>query len=151
MHLPEKRQHVMLAQAEHLDVFDDDHLIVGDREKRAFHEGFGIFLVALGQKFHRLVHTLRRSSEAFARRVFPQAHNNLTHQFFVTGAGQSWCFFRLLGWDSLHQVLAFTAALRDCPYIRTSSSSSLPVSPVPDAQDGTPAAIFRISLYIDFP
>ena len=87
MHLPEKRQHVMLAQAEHLDVFDDDHLIVGDREERAFHEGFRIFLVALGQKLHRLVHTLRRGREAFARRIFPQSHKNLAHEFFVTGAG----------------------------------------------------------------
>src|SRR6202034_1514910 len=29
VHLAEERQHMMLAEAEHFDVFDDDHLVVG--------------------------------------------------------------------------------------------------------------------------
>ena len=33
MHFTEEREHVMLAQAEHLDVFYDDHLVVGDSEQ----------------------------------------------------------------------------------------------------------------------
>ena len=45
VHLAEKRQHVMLAEAEHLDVLNDDHLVVADGEQSAlelaFRYGFG--------------------------------------------------------------------------------------------------------------
>ena len=39
----------MLAQAEHLDVFDDDHLVVIDGEQRVVEDFFGVFVVTLGQ------------------------------------------------------------------------------------------------------
>src|SRR5580700_86640 len=52
VHFAEKRQHVMLAEAEHLNVFDDDHFVVADREKGTFKQGFGVFLVALSEKLH---------------------------------------------------------------------------------------------------
>jgi hypothetical protein len=48
VHFSEEGQQVMLAEAEHFDVFDDDHFVVGDGEERAFEQGFGIFGVAAG-------------------------------------------------------------------------------------------------------
>ena len=35
VYLPEERQHVMLAEAEHFDVFHDDHFVVANREQSA--------------------------------------------------------------------------------------------------------------------
>ena len=43
VHLAEKRQHVVLAQAEQFDVFDDHHLVVIHGEERAFEQGLGVF------------------------------------------------------------------------------------------------------------
>src|SRR5258708_39875026 len=47
VHLAEKWQQVVFAQAEHFDVFYDDHLVVVDREQRLPQEGFRIVLIAL--------------------------------------------------------------------------------------------------------
>ncbi len=54
VHFAEERQQVVLAEAEHFDVFDDYHLVVGDGEERAFEQGLGIFGVAAGQKLQGL-------------------------------------------------------------------------------------------------
>src|SRR5438045_2897397 len=35
VYLPEERQHVMLAEAEHLDIFDYDHLVIVHGEQGA--------------------------------------------------------------------------------------------------------------------
>ena len=44
MHLAKKRQKMVLAQAEHFDVFHDHHFVVIDREQRSAQEFRGIFL-----------------------------------------------------------------------------------------------------------
>ncbi len=59
VHFAEERQQVVLAEAEHFYVFDDDHLVVGDGEERAFEQGFGIFGVAAGEELQRLANALR--------------------------------------------------------------------------------------------
>ena len=51
MHFPEKRKHVMLAQAEEFDVPHDDHFIVFDVEQGAVHDGADVLGVAFGEKF----------------------------------------------------------------------------------------------------
>ncbi len=38
VNLAEERQHVVLAEAEHLDVFDDDHFVISDGEESAFEQ-----------------------------------------------------------------------------------------------------------------
>src|SRR6266567_819655 len=53
--LAEEREQVVLAEAEDFDVFDDDHFIVVHGEEGALEQGFGIFLVSLGEKLHRFV------------------------------------------------------------------------------------------------
>src|SRR5271163_80116 len=48
VYFAEERQQVVFAEAEHFDVFDDHHLIVGDGEQRAFEQGLRVFGVAPG-------------------------------------------------------------------------------------------------------
>src|SRR5258708_6443565 len=66
VHLAEEWQHVVLAQAEHFDVFDDDHLVVGDAEERAFKQGLGIFGVATSKELQGFANALWGEDEAFA-------------------------------------------------------------------------------------
>ena len=73
MHFAEEWQQVMLAEAEHFYVFDDDHFVVDDGEERAFEQGFGIFGVASGEELQRLAYALGSLLKAFALRVFAQA------------------------------------------------------------------------------
>ncbi len=94
MHLAEERQHVVLAKRKHLDVFHDHHLVVVHSEKCIVEDLFGILLIALGEKLQRLVHSLGGAQEAFAVWIFPQTHEELTHQFGIGGAAQSNGFSR---------------------------------------------------------
>src|SRR5438445_5407241 len=65
VHLSEERQHVVLAEAEHLDVFDDHHFVIGNREESAFQEGFGVLVIAPGEKVESFVNPLGGAKEAF--------------------------------------------------------------------------------------
>src|SRR5258708_9040170 len=87
VHLAKKWQEVMLAEAEHFDVFYDDHLFMVAREQRLSQEGFRIVLVAFDKKLHGLVHARRGTRKAFAIGIFAEADNHFAHQFFVGGAG----------------------------------------------------------------
>ena len=87
MDLAEERQHVVLAEAEDLDVFDDNHLVVVHGEERAFEQGFGVFLISLGEELHRFVHAFGGGGEAFALRVFAKADDHFADEIFEGGAG----------------------------------------------------------------
>jgi len=52
--LPKKRQQMMLAQAVEIDVLDDHHLAVVDREQRAVQDLVDVGVVAAGEKRQRL-------------------------------------------------------------------------------------------------
>src|SRR5215467_394095 len=67
MHLAEKWQHMVLTEAEHLDVFHDHHLVVTNGEKSTFEQRFRIFFIALGQELHSLLDTCGRIDQPFAR------------------------------------------------------------------------------------
>jgi len=73
VHFAEEGQHVVLAEAEHFDVLDDDHFVVGDGEERAFEQSFGVFGIAAGKKLHGLANPFRSLLKAFAVRVFAEA------------------------------------------------------------------------------
>src|SRR6266404_4744820 len=91
VHFAKKRQKMVLAQAEHFDVFYDHHLVVIDREQRFAQKRFGIVLIAFDEKLHGLVHACWRTRKAFAIGIFAEADNHFAHQVFVGGAGQgSW-------------------------------------------------------------
>src|SRR4051812_35746055 len=87
VHFAEEWKHVMFAEAEHLNVFDDDHLVVRHREQGALEQGLGIFLIALGQVLHCFVDALRGGGETFAYRIFAQTNQHFANQVFETGAG----------------------------------------------------------------
>ena len=88
VHFAEERQHVVLAEAEHFDVFDDDHFVVGDGEERAFEQSFGVFGVAAGEKLHGLANALGSLLKAFAVRVFAEADEHFLDEVFEAGAGE---------------------------------------------------------------
>jgi hypothetical protein len=50
MHLSEKRQHVMLAEAEKFDVLHDHHLVVRNGVQRVVDDLMDVGLIAAGQK-----------------------------------------------------------------------------------------------------
>ena len=66
VNLAKERQHVVLAEAEHLDVFDDHHLVITDGEQRLFQQGVRIFFVALGKELEGAVNAIWGADEAFA-------------------------------------------------------------------------------------
>ena len=87
MHLPEKWQHVVLAQAEHLDVFHDHHFVIGDREQRILKQRFRVFVVATSKKLKSFVDPCRRAQQSFALRIFVQANEHFLDQILERGAG----------------------------------------------------------------
>ena len=70
--LAEKRQQVVLAQTEDFNVFDDDHLVVGNREVGRVDDLVEILPVAAGQEAQSVRHPLGRALQAVPLRVFPQ-------------------------------------------------------------------------------
>src|SRR5271155_4544766 len=89
VHFAKKGQEMMLAEAEHFDVFYDHHFVVAHSEQRFAQKSFGIILVALDQKPYRLFDSLGSALQAFAIGIFSQADDHLADQFFIAGAGQS--------------------------------------------------------------
>jgi len=83
----EERKHVMFAKAEHFDVLDDDHFVVGDGEEGAFEEGLGVFGIAASEELHRFAHALGSLQKAFALRVFAEADKHFLDEVFEAGAG----------------------------------------------------------------
>src|SRR5258708_11430847 len=94
VHLAKKRQKVVLAQAEHFDIFHDHHLVVADSKERLAQKRFGIVLVALDEKLHGLLDARGCARKAFAIGIFAQADKHFAHQFFVGGAGEGGWFRR---------------------------------------------------------
>src|SRR5215470_10861632 len=155
-----KGQQVVLAKAEHLDVFHDHHFVVADSEKGFLQQCVRVFLVALGKELQCAVHTVRRAGQAFAGRVFTQADEHFFDKFFKAGTGYGgygfdWChavpFCGRVGQPraaSSGQVRTpaptyTSGGFRNRLRIRTSSSWSLPCLPFPDERAGSHAAKYR--------
>jgi len=83
----EEREQVVLAEAEHFHIFDDDHLVIFFVEERALEEGFGVLLVALGEELHGFVDAFGSRGEAFAIGIFAEADQHFADQAFEGGAG----------------------------------------------------------------
>src|SRR5208337_245749 len=166
VHLAKERQKVVLAQAEHFDVFHDHHLVVADREQRLAQERFRVVLVALDEKLHGLVHARGCARKAFAIGIFAEADKHFAHQFFIAGAGQGVRFtsrfhrFLVVSRPSLVDGRWQTASRNDqrpatndylLPRIQTNSSSSLQFVSFLDAPCGSRASQFRRSRCTGFP
>src|SRR5450432_1497138 len=89
VHLTEEWQHVVFAQAEHLDVFHNDHLVIVDGEESFLQHRLRILLVTFDQMLIGAVHAVGSTNQAFAFGVFPEANDHLAHQIFERGAGNS--------------------------------------------------------------
>src|SRR5258708_20603649 len=96
VHFAEKWQHVVLAQAEHFNILDDDHLVIGHIKKYTLENLIRALPLAFGQIFERFLHSLRRLEQAIALRIFSQTHQNLMHQVGSAGGGQRKWFIDLL-------------------------------------------------------
>ena len=88
--LADKRQHVMFAQGEKLDVLDDDHMIVRFLKQSALDDGLTVLEVSLCEELHSLGNTLRSFDETFALHILTQQSQNgfymprdLLRSFFV--------------------------------------------------------------------
>ena len=87
MNFAEERQHVVLAQTEHLDVFHDHHLVVGDGEEGVLEHRLWVFVIATREKLECLVHPSRRAQQTFALGIFIETDEHFSHQLFEGGAG----------------------------------------------------------------
>ena len=73
--LAEKRQQMMLAQAVEIDVLDDHHLAVVDREQRPVQDLIDVGAVAAGEKRQRLLDPLRRIEQTLALRILAKVRS----------------------------------------------------------------------------
>src|SRR6185369_5853886 len=70
MTFAEKRKKVMLAQAEHLDIPDDHHLVIGNIEQCPVKEFVGIHAISAGEETHGTVNSFGGINEAVAGWIF---------------------------------------------------------------------------------
>ena len=90
MNLAEKRQHVVLAHAEELDVLHDHHLVVFHFVDGAVDDLADIRAVAARQKTQRLFDALGRAHQAFALGVFAERFNDARRSMARSAYPVSW-------------------------------------------------------------
>ena len=78
--LAEKREQVMFTQAIHVDVPDNDHLVVLDGEQGPVEHVLNVFVIALGKKFECLGHARRSVLQAAPLGIFPEYRQQLSTQ-----------------------------------------------------------------------
>src|ERR1700730_221113 len=98
----EKRQQVVLAEAEEFDVLYQHHLVIADAERCSVEEVVYVLMIAAGQEFQRLFITLGCLTESFALGIFADKLDDLAHvagdRACVDGLGVvKQDFFRWLG------------------------------------------------------
>src|SRR5271154_3901985 len=69
--LPKKRQQMVLAEAEELNVLHHHHFVIGNAKRGAIQNVFRVLQIAAGQEFQRLFVAFRRLAQSFAIRIFP--------------------------------------------------------------------------------
>ena len=78
--LAEKREQVMFAQAIHVDVPDNDHLVVLNGEQRSVEHVLNVFMIAFGKKLECLSHARRCVLQAPPLGIFPEFRQQLSTQ-----------------------------------------------------------------------
>jgi hypothetical protein len=68
--LAEERQEVMLTETVEVDVLDDDHLAVVDREQRVVEDCVDVHVVAARQKLEGLLDAFGSVQQSLAARIF---------------------------------------------------------------------------------
>ena len=76
--LAEKRQQMMLAQAVEVDVPDDDHLVIIDREQCAVEDVLDVRVVPARQELEGLLNPFRRVEQSFAAGILAELSQQLS-------------------------------------------------------------------------
>src|SRR6266850_4535775 len=79
MGLAEEREQVVFAEAEELNIFHDDHLVVGDAEGGAVEKVVNVLMIATGEKLEGLFEALRGLAQSLAIRVFANQFDDFAH------------------------------------------------------------------------
>ncbi len=80
MHLAVKRQHMVLTQAEELNVLHDHHLVVFHAVDSTVHYLFDILGIPARQITQRLFHSLRRAQQPVTFRIFTDRFQHAADQ-----------------------------------------------------------------------
>ena len=75
-----KRQEVMFAHTEEVDIFDDDHFVVFDRKERPVQEMVNITLIPLCHKGQGFGHSLRGLEQPISTGLFTEGEQHLRDQ-----------------------------------------------------------------------
>lgn len=75
-----KRQQMVFAHAEEIDVFDDDHLVIFDRKERTVQEMVDITLIPLRHKGQGFGYSLGSLEEAIPTGLFTKGQEHLRDQ-----------------------------------------------------------------------
>ena len=78
--LAEKREQVMFAQTIHVNVPDNDHLVVLNGEQGPVEHVLNVFVIAFGKKLERLGHARRGVLQAAPLGIFPEYRQHLSTQ-----------------------------------------------------------------------
>src|SRR5450759_3239594 len=85
--LAEERQKVVFAEAEHLNILDDHHLVIRHIEHRAPQSFLWVLLVAFGQILHRTFHTFGSMPQAITLWVLAETDQHFPHEFLQARTG----------------------------------------------------------------
>src|ERR1700722_4617154 len=140
--LAEKRQHVMLAKRENLDISHDHHLVVVHIEQSAAQNLRRILAVTLSEKSHRLRRPGGRFQQAITLRVFAQTSDQLGIKILGGISAQSPGNKRLT--NDCWMCHAFPL-----PHIRRNCFASLPPVLVPKRREQSALQADRGWRYID--
>src|SRR4029077_1056237 len=78
--LAKKRQKVVLAETKHLNILDDDHLVISHIEHRPKQSFVGILTVSLGQILHRTLHAFGGMQQAIPLWVLVETDQCFPHE-----------------------------------------------------------------------
>lgn len=131
-----KGQHMVLAEAEHLDVAHDDHLIVVDGEQGAAQDAIEVGAVATGKVGEGFGVTFRGLQEAFAIGVLAQVLQQRTYQVCIGSGRQFGRHIAIVFWDLRRtlQLALGTAALLSLVWLGGCGSRARLGQTVPDFQ-----------------
>jgi len=80
MALAEERQQVVLAEAVEVDVLDDDHLAILDREQRVVQHLVDVSVIPAGEELQGFLDPRRRVHQPLAIGIFPERRQKVPYE-----------------------------------------------------------------------
>src|SRR5256885_11094030 len=132
MDLAEEWKHVMFAQTEHLDVFDDHHFVIIDFEQSTVQKLSRILLISTGQELDRFRHALWRPLQAVALGILTDVLDNLQIRFLQSRFSlihfwpqRFWHRHHTFCCCAFHSISLHTCAVGELPLSQFASSRVL--------------------------